>query len=132
MNACKYYYLDGQTEKLINSDYCECSLMEEKNSNADDIDPKTLPRLNDGNLPIPRQKILKGRGHCPFPDQSIIDKYVKSMKNISGESVGILHTNDRNNKVAQLELLVKTDAIPIDISKLVMNETWANQVTSYF
>jgi len=54
------------------------------------------------------------------------------MKNISGESVGILHTNDRNNKVAQLELLVKTDAIPIDISKLVKNETWANQVTSYF
>jgi len=54
MNACKYYYLDGQTEKIINSDYCECSLMEEKNSNADDIDPKTLPKLNDGSLPIPR------------------------------------------------------------------------------
>jgi len=53
-NACKYYYLDGLTEKIINSDYCECSLMHEKKSDAEDIDPNTLPRLNDGKAQIPR------------------------------------------------------------------------------
>jgi len=84
MDACKYYYLDGSTEKLINSDYCECSLMEEKKSDAEDIVASSLPKLSNGKTPIPRKKILKGRGHCPFPDQSIVDKYVKEAKNISG------------------------------------------------
>jgi len=47
-DACKYYYLDGSTEKLLNSDYCECSLMEEKKPNEKVIDPKTLPKLSNG------------------------------------------------------------------------------------
>jgi len=56
MDACKYFYIDGLTknETLINSDYCECSLMIEKKSDAEDIDPNTIPKLNDGKKRIAR------------------------------------------------------------------------------
>ena len=37
-DQCKYYYKDSAgTQKLINSDYCECSLMQETE------DAKSLP-----------------------------------------------------------------------------------------
>jgi len=46
-------------------------------------------------------------------------------KAIASKSVGVLHTNDRNNKVAQLEQLVVAE-------KLITNTTWAGNVVQFF
>jgi len=45
-------------------------------------------------------------------------------KATASKSVGVLHTNDRNNKVAQLEQLVA--------EKLITNTTWAGNVEKFF
>ena len=60
--------------------------------------------------PEPRKNITPGTGHCPFPDQKMLDRYIAAYSQIMEKSVNVLHTNDRYNLKAQLEKLVLDDA----------------------
>ena len=121
--ACKYYYSDKETD-LINTESCECSLMEEddpENPTNYTEEVSKLPLLKGGIVPIPRQKIDPGLGHCPFPSQEVLSYYVKNYTYLVSNATGILHTNDRNNFKAFSEHLVVDEA---------SNTTWANTVIS--
>ena len=52
--ACKYYYKasDG-TENILNSEYCECSLMEEKDASEPQDDGSSLPLFKPQNPKTP-------------------------------------------------------------------------------
>jgi len=59
MSACKYFYTDADgNDQLLQTEYCECSLMEEKDPSEPDDDGSDLPRFYDqieNNIyPIPR------------------------------------------------------------------------------
>jgi hypothetical protein len=44
--ACKYYYAaENGDQLLLNTEYCECSLMEEKNPLEEQSDGNDLPRF---------------------------------------------------------------------------------------
>lgn len=74
---------------------------------------------------IPRKNITAGHGHCPFPDQKLLDRYIAAYSKILDQSNLVLHTNDRYNLKAQLEKLV------LD-GEIVANETWAEVVQTNF
>ena len=123
--------MDKDAEKLIESEYCECSLMQE-----DDPEQKKKRVLQDGTDQtavdttieelIPRQNITAGQGHCPFPDQKLLNRYIDAYGKIIKASVGVLHTNDRYNLKAQLEKLVLESGSGIE------NQTWAEAVQTNF
>lgn len=119
--------MDEEVEKLIESEYCECSLMqesdpeEEKKRVLQDATGQTAVEPTIKEL-IPRQNITAGQGHCPFPDQKLLDRYIAAYGKIIKASVGVLHTNDRYNLKAQLEKLVLESGSGIE------NQTWAEAV----
>lgn len=108
-DACKYYFKDkAGASKLLFKEYCECSLMEEKEDGVEDYETYILPyqQLEKFNMSsIPRTRIEKGVGFCPLPPQKEILRYVYNMKQIKAKSVTTLHTNDRNNFKAMSEMM---------------------------
>ena len=57
LEACKYYYKDGAKETLINTGYCECSMMPtRKPGTPQEPMTKVVP-----------ETIIEGEGYCPFP-----------------------------------------------------------------
>ena len=131
--ACKYFYDDGGSEHEIEQEYCECSLMGEEGT-----EPEEDRRLQEaagtaveaeeeeGPKKIPRQYIAPGHGYCPFPNQTVVDRYNTAYEEIIKAGIGVLHTNDRYNLKAQLEMLVISDDAPI------ANDTWAEVVQTNF
>lgn len=64
---------------------------------------------------------------CPFPDQTVLDAYIKSYKEIitAAQADNALHTDDRYNLRAIFTQLVQNKGI-------AKNETWAEVVESNF
>lgn len=81
LDACKYYYKDGAAqEKLINTGYCECSMMPTRKAGEPQVtvtatDPETM---------------IEGEGFCPFPGQKEIDDYISNKKPILEQMPDVL------------------------------------------
>lgn len=58
-----------------------------------------------GELSIPRDRIREGQGFCPLANQEIFNQYVKNFKPLVKKAIGKLHTNDRVNMQAMVELV---------------------------
>ena len=132
--ACKYYFTDEDTgdDVLIQSEYCECSLMEEIEPDADDEEEPPLifyDQIEQGIEPIPRKKIEKGTGYCPIPSQEELNRFIGNFVTMAEKAPEIIHTNDRLNMKAYYEKLVDTSQIP---DAPIKNETWADVVETQF
>lgn len=84
-NACKYLYKDkNNNEQLINEDFCECSLMEQRPRDGKNVPPKKfqIPKYLSAERDIKNTqrgsegKIDYGMGYCPIPPQKYIDRYI--------------------------------------------------------
>ena len=112
-DACKYYYKDNSgTEKVINTGYCECSMMPTRAAGK--------PQVKES--PIDPLTVIEGEGFCPFPSQEELDKYIENKKPIIDAMPGVLQTDDRDNLEAMKELLVGD-------KEVITNATWSDLVT---
>jgi hypothetical protein len=114
---------------LIDQEYCECSLMEEKLATEPqslEADPPFYYQTDEDIEPIPRMKIDQGYGYCPVPSQLELYRFIGNFTQLAGNATNILHTNDRKNMKAYYELLVDEENSISDIK--IANETWADVV----
>ena len=104
-DACQYQYIDKDgVKKLINQDYCECSLMKmlppsgkreavAKKFDLPSRDPLTGKLLQSyGSQPTDY-----GVGYCPTPPQKRLDAYIGNLTKVLEAARGRVHTFDRDN-----------------------------------
>ena len=110
-DACKYMYKDKAGDsKLLQQEYCQCSLMEEITDANKLLIPEAfvLPysetKKKDAKSDV-RERIELGNGFCPLATQEELDTYVKNFKPLVEHAIGKLHTNDRANLQAMSELV---------------------------